>query len=181
VAGGAEIAYKDVFFEKAGSYELRAIGFAKIEMDVLRGRLVAGRFHVEPLERIGLFAGAGLVEIVGSIGELRGEFGDEVSGDFVAAGTDRGADGGEEISGLAAELELHAADGFLGDARENAAPAGVNGGNRVFFWIDEEYRHAIGGLDTKENAGAVCGGGVAFADVGGGIRENANYVGVDLL
>src|ERR1700739_1470899 len=92
VAGGAEGAYVNIFGENAGSQKLGAIGFAKIEMDVLRGRLVAGRLHVEPLERIGFFAGTGLVEIVGGIGELRGEFGDEVSGDFVAAWADRGAD-----------------------------------------------------------------------------------------
>ena len=56
VAGGAEVAYEDIFGEKAGGHELRAIGFAKIEMDVLRRRLVARRLHVEPLKRIGLFA-----------------------------------------------------------------------------------------------------------------------------
>ena len=73
---------------------MRAIGFAKIEMDVLWRRLVAGRLHVEPLEWIGLFARAGLVEIVSGVGKLGGEYGDEAGGDFVAAGADRGADCG---------------------------------------------------------------------------------------
>jgi hypothetical protein len=91
VAGGAEVAHMDISCEKACGHELRVIGFAKIEMDVFRGRLVAGRFHVEPLERIGLFARTGLIEIVSRIGELSGEFGDEVGGDFVAARADRGA------------------------------------------------------------------------------------------
>ena len=181
VAGGAEIAYVDIFGEEAGSHELRAIGFAKVEMDVLRGRLVAGRLHVEPLERVGLFAGARLVKVVGGIGELRGEFGDEVGGDFVAARADRGADGGKEIGGLAAEFKLHAADGFLSDSGQSAAPARVNGGNRAFFRIDEEDRRAIGGLDGEEQAGTVCGRSVAFASVGWGFRENANHVRVDLL
>ena len=137
--------------------------------------------HVEPLEGIRLFAGVRFVEIVGGVRKLGGEFGDEVGGDFIAAWTDRWADGGEEIGGLAAEFELHAADGFLGDAGEGAAPTSVNGGDRAFFRIDEEYRHAIGGLDAEQKAGAVCGGTVAFAGAGGGLRENTNHVRVDLL
>jgi hypothetical protein len=142
---------------------------------------VAGRLHVEPLQRIGFLAGAGLVEVVGGIGELRGEFGDEVGGDFVAARADRGADGGKEIGRLAAEFKLHAADGFLSDSGQSAAPARVNGGNRAFFRIDEEDRRAIGGLDGEEQAGTVCGRSVAFASVGWGSRENADHVRVDLL
>jgi len=118
-------------------------------MDVFGRRLVAGGLHVEPLERIGLFPGAGFIEVVAGIGELGGEFGDEVGGDFVAAGTDGRTDSGQEIGGFAAELELHTADGFLGDAGEGAAPAGVNGGDRALFWVDEQNRNAIGGLDAE--------------------------------
>ena len=160
---------------------MRAVGFAKIEVDVFWRRLVAGRLHVEPLEGIRLFTGARLVEIVGSVGELRGEFGYEVGSDFVTAWSNRRADGGQKISRLAAEFELHAADGFLGDAGERTAPAGMDGGNCSLFWIDEEYRDAIGGLDGKEKAGAIRGGGIAFAKVGRRLRENANYIRVDLL
>ena len=97
---------------------------------------MAGRFHVEPLERIGLFAGARFVEIFDGISELRGEFGDEVGGHFVATGPDGRTDRGEEIRRLAAKFELHSADGFLGDAGEGAAPTGVNGGYGLIFWID---------------------------------------------
>lgn len=149
VAGRAEIANVDIFRDKAGSHKLRAIGFAKIEMDVFRRRLVAGRFHVEPLERIGFFAGAGLVEVVSGIGELRGEFGDKVGGDFVAARTDRRADRGKEIGGFGAEFELHAADGLLRDSGESAAPTGMNGGNGALFRIHQEDRDAIGGLNAE--------------------------------
>ena len=116
VAGGAEVADVDIFREKTRGHELRTVGFAKVEMDVFRGWLVAGRLHVEPLERIGFFAGAGFIEIVGGIGELRGEFGDEVGGHFVAAGADGRTDCGEEIGRLAAKFELHLASGFLSDA-----------------------------------------------------------------
>ena len=167
MARGAEVAHVDIFGEQADGNELRTIGFAQIEVDVLRRRLVAGRFHIEPLERIGLFTGAGLVEIVGGIGKLGGEFGYEVCSDFVTAGADGGADGGHEIGGLGAEFELHTADGFLGDPGEGAAPASVNGGNCMFFRIDDEYRNAIGCLDAKEETGAVRCGSVAFAGVGG--------------
>ena len=96
MAGGAEVADEDIFREQAGGQELRAIGFAKIEMNVFRRRLVAGGLHIEPLERIGFFAGAGFIEIVRGIGKLRGEFGDEVGGNFVAAGADGRTDCGEE-------------------------------------------------------------------------------------
>jgi len=136
VAGGAEVADVNIFREKARGHELRAVGFTKIETDFLRRRLVAGRLHVEPLEWVGLIARAGFIEEVGGIGELGGEFGDKVGGDFVAAGADGRTDGGEEIGGLAAKFELHLADGFLGDAGERSTPARVNRGNGPFFWID---------------------------------------------
>ncbi len=97
MAGGAEAGREDVFFGEAGGEELRTIGFGEIEVNVFGWRLVAGRHHVEPLERVGFFAGARLVEIVGGGGELRSELGDEFGTDFVAAGADAGADGGEKI------------------------------------------------------------------------------------
>ena len=53
--------------------------------------------HVEPLEWIGFFAGARLVEEIGGVRELRGELGDEFGADFVAARADARADGGEKI------------------------------------------------------------------------------------
>lgn len=181
VASGAEVADVNIFGLEACGQELRPIGFAKIEVDVFRGWLVARGLHIEPLERIGLFTGAGLVEIVGGVGELRCEFGDELGGNLVAAGADGGADGSQEIGGLAAELELQTADGFLGDAGEGAAPAGVDGGNGALFRIDEEYRDAIGGLDGEEKAGAIRGRGVSFAGASRQLGENSNYIRVDLL
>jgi len=180
-AGGAEIAGKDVLVAEAGREKLRTIGFAEIEADVFGGRLVAGRLHVEPLERVGLVAGAGLVKIVLGIGKLGGEFGDEVSGDFVATGTDGRTDGGEEMRWVAAEFELHAANRFFGDAGQGAAPAGVNGGDGTFPRIDKKNRDAIGGLDGEEDAGAVGGGGIAFAGVLDRRRHEMDDIGVDLL
>ena len=73
-AGGAEIADKDVFGGKARGEELGAVGFAKIEVDALGRRLVAGGHHAEPLERVGLIAGAEFVEPFGGVWKL-GEVG----------------------------------------------------------------------------------------------------------
>lgn len=100
VAGGAEVGGKDIFFGEAGGDELGAIGFAEIEANVFGRRLVAWGHHVEPLKRIGFFAGAGFVEKIGCVGELGCELDDEFGADFVAAGADAGADGGEEIRGI---------------------------------------------------------------------------------
>lgn len=166
VAGRAKIVGENILRAQTGGQELRAVGLAKIEVNIFRRGLVAGGTHVEPLERIGLFAGARLIEIVGGIGELRGEFGDEVCGNFVAAGTDGRADGGEQMRGLAAEFQLHAADGFLRDAGEGAAPSGMDRGDGALFGIDEENGHAIGGLDGEENAGLLGGGGIPFTGFG---------------
>jgi len=35
----------DIFGEQAGGRKLRAIGLAKIKVDIFRGRLVSGRLH----------------------------------------------------------------------------------------------------------------------------------------
>ena len=77
-------------------------------------------------------------------------------------------------------MHLHLADGFDDDAPERAAPAGVNGGDGALFRIDEENRDTVGGLDAKEKAGAVGGGGIAsarFAECG---VETVDNVGMDL-
>lgn len=180
-AGGAEIAREDVLRAQAGGKKLRAVGFAQIEVNVLRRRLVARRLHVEPLKRIRLFAGAGFIEIFCGIGKLGSELGDEVGGNFVATWTDGGPEGGEQISGLAAEFELHATDGFLRDARESATPASMDGGDGALFGIDEENGDAIGGLNAEKDAGLICYGGVALAGFGAQLREDTNHVGVDLF
>ena len=153
---------------------MRAIGFAKIEMNVFRRRLVAGGLHVEPLERIGLFARAGLVEIVCGIGELRGEFGDKFRSNFVTTRADGRANRGQEIDGLAAEFELHTADDFLGDASEGAAPSGVNGGYGSFLRINQKNRDAVGSLDGQELPKPIRSGSVTLALFDGRLRKNAD-------
>ena len=57
-AGGAEIADENIFFAQADVQELGAVGFFQVEENILGRRLVAGGHHVEPLNGIGLVAGA---------------------------------------------------------------------------------------------------------------------------
>ena len=94
---------------------------------------MAGGHHVEPLDRVGLVAGAEFVEVVGGIGELGEELGGDFGADFVAAWADAGADGGQKVAGVSAEVHLHFADGFGGDAGQGAAPAGGYGGDGGLF------------------------------------------------
>ena len=100
VAGSAEIADENVGFAEAGGKQLRAIGFAQIETNIFRRRLVARRHHVQPLQRIRFFASAQFVEIFFGIGELRSEFGDQLGADFVAAAADGWAERGENVGRL---------------------------------------------------------------------------------
>lgn len=150
-------------------------------MDSLGRGLVARRHHIEPLERVWLFAGAGFIKIGRGVGELRREFGDEVGGDFVAARADGRANGGEKIGGIAAELEAHAADGFLQDARERAAPSGVNRRDGALLWIDKKDGDAVGSLNTEQQAAEIRGGGVALARSFGRFAEKVDDIRVDLL
>ncbi len=180
-AGGAEIADEDVLGAEAGGEELGAIGFFQVEEDVFGRGLVAGGHHVEPLDGIGFVAGAEFVKPIGGVGELGVELDGDFGADFVTAAADGRADGGEQACGLGAEMHLHLADGFDGDAGEGAAPAGVDGGYGAVFGVDEEYGDAVGSLDAEQEARAVGGGGVALAGfVGDGVDE-MDDVGVDLL
>ena len=142
---------------------------------------MAGRNHVEPLDGIGLIAGAELVEPFGGIEELGEELSGDFGADFVAAASDGRADGGEEVGRLGFEVHLHLADGFDDDASEGASPSGVNGGYGTLFGVSEEDGDAIGGLDGQEEAGVVGDGGVAAAKSGGRCVEKMNDVRMDLL
>jgi len=73
IAGGAEVGDIDIFFWDARFEELELVGFGKIEDHVFRRRLMTRGHHVEPLERVGLVAGAELVEKFASVGEFGAE------------------------------------------------------------------------------------------------------------
>lgn len=181
MAGSAEAAGEDVLRAQAGGEKLRAIGLAKIEMDILRRRLMTRGLHVEPLQGIGLFAGAGLIEIAGSIGELRGEFWHQLRTHFITAGPDGRTESRKQIRRFAVELEPHAANRFFGDAGQRATPAGVHSSDSAILWIDKQNGHAIRRLHGQEQAWSVCGGGVAFAGLGRLRRKQTNEVRMDLL
>jgi holo-[acyl-carrier protein] synthase len=142
---------------------------------------VAGRHHVEPLEGVGLVAGAEFVEKFGGIGEFGGEVGGDFGADFVAATADRGADRGEEIFRVGFEFHLHLADGFDNDAGEGAAPAGVDGGDDAFFRIDYQHRGAIGRAHAEEQSLVVCGQCVAFGLLAWIRVDDPHDVGMNLV
>jgi hypothetical protein len=180
-AGGAEIRAIDIAGTQAGGDELRAIGLAKIEANIFRGRLVAGRGHVEPLNGVGFVAGARLVEIIVSIGELSGEFGDKLDANFIATRPDRRTERGAKVIRFAAEFESHTANSLLGDASEGAAPTGMNSSDYTLFGIDDENGDTIGRLNAEQQATVVCEGGVALAGLGCRLREKMNDVRMDLF
>ena len=85
------------------------------------------------------------------------------------------------MRGIAGEFELHAADGFLRDASEGAAPSSVDCGDGAFLRIDQENGHAVGGLDTEKDARLIGGGGVTLARFGWNFRKQVEHIRVDLL
>jgi hypothetical protein len=180
-AGGTEIADEDVLGAEAGVEELRVIGFAEIEQNIFRRGLVARWHHVEPLDGIGFVAGAELIEPFRGIRKLRLKLDGDFGANFVTAAVNGGADGGEEVGGLGAEVHLQLADGFDGDAGERAAPSRMNGGDSAFLGIDEKNRNAIGSLYAEEEAGTVGDGGIALAGFGRGGFEKMDHVRMDLL
>ena len=142
---------------------------------------MARRLHVEPLEGIGFVAGEGLVEVFRCVRELGGEFSDKIGGNFVAARADGRTDGGEEIGGSAVKFLLHATDGFLGDSGEGTTPTCMDSSNGTFLGINQENRDTVGSLDSQKNSGLLRRRGVAFAGINGGLREQVNDVGMNLL
>jgi hypothetical protein len=160
-AGGAEFGNENIVFAEACGNKLGAVGFAQIEMHGFRRRLMAGGAHVEPLERIWLVAGAGLVEIFRSVGELRGELGDQFGTNFVAAWADGGTYCRQQVGGATGEFPLHGADGFVSDASEGAAPTSMDCGDGTLAGIDKQDGNAIGSLNGEKEAGVRSGGSIA--------------------
>lgn len=141
---------------------------------------MARRHPVEPLERIGLIAGAEFVKPILGLGKLGKKLGGNFRAYFVAAWADGRADCGDHVGRFGAVFELHAAERFHRDAAQGAAPAGVNRGNHAIPGVDQEDGDAIGGLDGEEQTGFGGGGSIAFARVGRTVSEGANQVGMKL-
>ena len=111
---------------------------------------MARRCHVEPLNGIGFVTRAWLVEIIVRVSELGGEFGDKFDANFITTRADGRTKRGEKVGRLAAEFELHAANGLLSDASESAAPPSMNSGDYALLGINEENRYAIGCLHGEQ-------------------------------
>jgi hypothetical protein len=142
---------------------------------------VAGRPHIEPLQGIGLIAGARFVEVFRGIGKLGRELRDQLGTNFIAARADRWTDCGQQVRRATGEFPLHGTDGFLRDAGESAAPSRVNCSDRALPWIDKKNRDAIGGLNGQQKTRERSGRGIADRSrIRGGV-ENLNGVRVNLL
>ena len=150
MAGSAKIAEENIFVPQTGGKKLRTIGFRYVEANMFVRRLMPRRHHVQPLQRIGFFAGAEFIKIFRGIGELRSEFGYEFGAHFVATAVDRRAESCDEVGWLGAELHAHLPDGFLRDSGKCSAPAGVNGSDGALLWIDQQNRNAVGRLDAEQ-------------------------------
>jgi len=152
-----------------------------------RRRLVARRHHVKPGQRIGIFAGREAIEGTGEPifcgGKLRGEGLGDFGADFVTARADAGADGGDDVGGARAEFHSHFAENFLGDARECAAPAGVDGGDYAAARVGEEDGDAIGGLHGEKYAGRLRDERVGVGGARRSVRPGnyVNHIGMKLL
>lgn len=179
--GGTPIADKNVAGEQAGFQKLCAIGFAQIEENVFRRRLMARRRHSEPLQGIGLVAGTHFVKPFPGVWELRAKLRGDFRAHFVAAAADAWTNGSEQVRGVCAELHPYLADGFGDDASQRAAPARMNHSDRAIFGIDEKNRDAIRGLNSKEQARTIRDGGVSAARLGRRRFKELNDVRVNLL
>ena len=147
---------------------------------------MAGRHHVEPFERVRFFAGRNKIESAFepfSCGaELAGERLRDFGADFVAARADGRAERGDDVGGARAEGHAHLAERFLHDARERAAPAGVDGGDGAAARVGKQDRDAVGGLHGEQEARRLRDERVGARRLGGDARtgENVDHVGVKL-
>ena len=179
-AGGAEISRENAPGLETRGEELGTVGFAEVEVDVFGRGLMARWHHVEPLERIWFFTRASLVEPARGFGKLGGELGNKFGPDFIATGADRRAESSNEIGRVTAELHLELANGFLGNARQSAAPTRVDCRDRAALGVDKQDGHAVGGLDRKQQAGSIGDRGVGFAGFRASGAEEMNGIGMDL-
>lgn len=179
-ASSAQIADDNAFHAQAYIKELCSICLAKIQQNVLRRRLVAGRSHVEPLQRVRFVTSAQFVKPVRSLWELRAKLRGDLSTNLIAAAADGRADSREQIRRSGSKLHLHFADGLCDDALQCAAPTRMNRGNRTVFGVDQKNRNTVCGLNREQQPRTICRGGVAAAWCCGWSFENVRNIGVNL-
>src|SRR2546425_449289 len=176
VAGRAKIADENIFLSDARFQKLPAIGLSQVEKNIFRRGLVSRRRHAEPLQWIGRISRAQFIKPLCGIRELRREGGRAFGAAFVATTANRRAESGDKVCGARAKLHLHAANRFLRDSSQRAAPAGVNGSHGVATRIDEKNRHAIGGLHAEKQTGTIRCRCVTATDFCRRFVEEAYYV-----
>src|SRR5262249_28126231 len=184
-AGRAQRAGENLRSGDACRFELPPIGGTQVQPHTRRGRFMSRRRLGKPGKWRGIFAAGeaveGTFEPLARFRKLAGEGLGDFGSYFVAAGTDGWADGGEHVLGVRVELHLHASDGFLGDARQRAAPSRVHGSDGTTAAIDEQDGYAVGDLYGEEEAGSVGNERVAFQICGRQRVDPVNYVAVALI
>src|SRR5438067_10987241 len=109
------------------------------------GRAVAGRAHVHEQQRILLAHWIGAEnlrkEFIGVV-ELRSEFIAKLLVHFVAAGVNAWTNGGANVCGVAGKFASHDANSLLHDARQRAAPSGMERAHRSLACVSYEHRQA---------------------------------------
>jgi len=164
-----------------GGEELGAVGFAQVQQDVAGWRLMAWGLHVQPLQGIWLVTSAQLVEPFRCTRKLRLELDGHFGADFIATAADRRTKCCENVRGAAAELHGHFSDSLHDNAPQCAAPSGVDGGHSTSPRIDQENWNTIRSLNSKEQARAVCYGGIAMARIARMNFEIMHDVGMNLF
>ena len=150
---GAKRRRVDVFLKNSCSHKLPPVRFNQVEEDSRGEFAMARSAGGEKQQRIFLAHGIGVFDFAEesrSIIELRFEPGADFFSDLIATALDAGADGGFEIAGAGTEVAKHLSDAFFDDAFEGATPSSVEDADGSVFWIDEDDRQAVGGLNSQQ-------------------------------
>jgi hypothetical protein len=87
---------------------------------------------------------------------------------FIAAGSNRRAKGGQQITPAGAKDTDHLTHGFFHDPGERASPSRMNGGYNAMAWVGQKDRHAISRPDGKQNTRLIRQEGIALGQSAAG-------------
>lgn len=154
-ATGAVSEHGDSARGQTGFEQLTPVGFGQVEVQAGAQAAVARRAGGEEEQRVFFPDRVRVINIAEQIigvGELRDEFAAHFFADGVAALSDAGADGGDQIFGAAAELQVHATHSIFNDSLQSSAPASMEGGDGAIFAVGDENGDAVGRLDGEQEA-----------------------------
>src|SRR5579884_2604293 len=155
VAGGTALHNFDLRVANTSIFELTPVRRNQIEMKFRCRIAVSRRTLVQKKQRISDMQGVGveyLVKKLPRVRELRFKFRLYLGTDDIAAAPNTRSDGSAKIRGITAKVPAHLADSLLHDARHGASPPRVEGAHCSEFSIDNQDRHAVGGLDSEQQA-----------------------------